>query len=200
MQQLIASYLFQHKTCPLPGLGTLLMQHSPAKSDFLNKTIAAPQSQICFDLKESDADQLVDYIAIKTNSPVLTAIDALGKYCNQLKTELNAGNIAAINMVGSFTASNDGTVQFKPMQLPATLLPAVEAERVIHPEAAHNMLVGDRETTNTAMTEYYTETAVAKNYWWVWALVLAVAGLAALLFYFSNSLFSTSFGNIAPVK
>lgn len=198
MQQLIASYLFQHNTCPLPGLGTLLIKQTAAHGDFLNKTINPPSPRISFENKETDADMLVDYIAAKTNSPVLTAIDALGKYCNQLKSELNAGNIAAINMVGSFTADDGGGLHFKPLQLPAALLPAVEAERVIHPEAEHVMLVGDKETTNTEMTEYYTETAVVKNYWWVWALVLAAVGLLTILLYYNDSLFSTSFGNITP--
>lgn len=200
MQQLIASYLFQHKACPLPGLGTLLIKNTAAKSDFLNKTIAAPLPQISFETKESEADLLVDYIAAKTNSPVLTAIDELGKYCNQLKGELNAGNVAAINMVGSFTADGGGTILFKPIQLPGFTMPAAEAERVIHPEAEHVMLVGDKETTNTEMTEFYTETPVSKNYWWVWALVLAAAGLIALLFYFNGGFFSSSFGNITPVN
>lgn len=200
MQQLIASYLFQYKTCPLPGLGTLVIKPVAAKSDFLSKTIAAPQPQISFETKESDAGALVDYIAAKTNNPVLTAIDGLGRYCNQLKSELNAGNIAAINMVGSFTADSGGAVYFKPLQLPAVLLPSADAERVIHPEAAHVMLVGDKETTNTEMTEYYTEAVVEKDYWWVWALVLAAAGVIALLFYYNDNFFSSSFGNITPVN
>lgn len=199
MQQLIASYLFQYKTCPLPGLGTLFIKHSPAKSDFLSKTIAAPQPLISFETQETDAGSLVDFIAANTKSPVLTAIDVLGKYCNQLKSELNSNNIAAINMVGSFSADAGGRVQFKPSLLPAALLPAVAAERIIHPEAEHNMLVGDKETTNTEMTEYYTETPVVKNYWWVWALVLAAAGIVAVFVYFNNKLASPSFGNIIPV-
>jgi len=38
------------------------------------------------------------------------------------------------------------------------------------------MTVGDIETTNTAMQEYYDETLViAKDYWWVWAIVITVA-------------------------
>ena len=198
MQQLIASYLFQHKTCPLPGLGTLLIKQAAAQGNFLHKTITPPQVYISFENKESEADTLVDYIAAKTNSPVLTAIDALGKYCNQLKSELNSGSTTAINMVGSFTADDTGSIHFKPVQLPAALLPAVDAQRVIHPEAEHVMLVGDKETTNTEMAEYYTETPVAKNYWWVWALVLTVVSLLAILLYYNDPLFSPSFGNITP--
>ena len=200
MQQLIASYLFQYKSCPLPGLGTLYIQNTSASSDFLNKSIAAPQPIISFHTKETDAGSMVDYIAANTKSSVLAAIDALGKYCNQLKSELNANNIAAINMVGSFSADAGGRIQFKSTQLPAALLPPVIAQRVIHPEAEHNMLVGDKETTNTEMTEYYTETPVAKNYWWIWALVLAAAALVTLLVYYNDNLAGSSFGNLTPVN
>lgn len=200
MQQLIASYLFQQKTCPLPGLGTLRIVNKSASGDFLDKTIHAPEPVIEFESREADADALVDYIAAKTNSPVLTAIDTLSRYCNQLKSELNANTIAAINLVGSFSADNGGKIQFKPAQLPAVLLPAVAAERVIHPEAAHAMLVGDKETTSTQMAEYYSEAPAAKNYWWLWAIILGMAALLALLLYYNDAFATSSFGNISPAS
>ncbi len=198
MQQLIASYLFQYKTCPLPGLGTLRIVHKSAAANFPDKTIHAPEPEIVFDHTETDAGTLVDYIAARTNCPVLSAIDSLGKYCNLLKSELNANAIAAINMVGSFSGDAGGEIQFKPAQLPAVLLPAVVAERVVHPEAAHTMLVGDKETTNTQMAEYYAESSVPKNYWWVWAIILGAVALLALLLYYNDAFASSSFGNISP--
>ena len=71
----------------------------------------------------------------------------------------------------------------------------MEAERVIHPQAEHSILVGDKETTNTVMTDYFNEEPVVKDRWWIWAIVLGLAALAILLFYFNDADASSFFGN-----
>lgn len=199
MQQLITSYLFQHKTCPLPGLGTLSVIQSSAESDFLNKQIKAPQPSVIFEGRETEASALVDFIAGKLGIPVMEAIDALGKYCNQLKTDLSNNNVTVINLAGSLSSGAQSKINFKPAQLNPVFLPPVNAERVIHPDAQHTMLVGDKETTNTEMADYYSETTVTKNYWWLWALVLAVLALIGLVLYYNDASFSPGFGNISPL-
>ena len=44
-------------------------------------------------------------------------------------------------------------------------------------------VVGDKETTNVEMTEFFSETTEVKDKWWVGAIVLGVAGLAAVGYY-----------------
>ncbi|MBL0146223.1 MAG: hypothetical protein IPP48_11050 [Chitinophagaceae bacterium] len=63
-------------------------------------------------------------------------------------------------------------------------MPSAHAERVIHEAAEHNMLVGDKETTTTQMTEYYADTSVVKDRWWIWTIILGFGGIAAILFYY----------------
>lgn len=179
-------------------MGTLYIRHKNVTADFLNKNIHPPVPAIEFNTDETDAGALLDYIAAATNSTVMTAIESLGKYCNQLKGELNAKAIATINMVGSFSSGPGGKIQFNPSQLPAGLLPLVHAERVIHPEASHNMLVGDKETTTVQMAEYFTESPAIKDRWWIWAVLLAAAALLAVLLYYNDILSSSTFGNISP--
>jgi hypothetical protein len=196
MQQLIASYLFQHNTCPLPGLGTLNITVGNASADFLNKTITPPPYTINFLPVETAAEMLVDYIAFKNQKTVLEAIDMLGKYCNQLKGEINDGNVAVINSVGSFIADSHHKINFKAAPFSVAFLPAVTAERVIHPEATHSIVVGDKERTNMQMTEYYMEEeAGKKSYGWLWAVLLAVTALIIILIYYSNFFHAAFFGN-----
>ena len=66
MQDQIASYLFQHKTCPLPGLGTLSIFNSGAEADFTNKMFAAPKAFIQFTDNETDPSGLLNYLAVTT--------------------------------------------------------------------------------------------------------------------------------------
>ncbi len=202
MHHLIASYLFQNKTCPLPGLGTLMITTTLAETDFSNTTINAPVPVITFETKDNDAGNLLDYIAAKTSSTVFQAIDQLGQLCNNLKAAAISNNAAVLNGVGDFFTDTSGNINFKPLVLPSSFFYPVKVAWVIHPEAEHHILVGDKETTNTEMTEYFNEeeVPVKKDRWWIWAIVLGVIALLALLFYANGAGISGMVGNAMPVQ
>jgi hypothetical protein len=200
MHHLMASYLFQHKTCPLPGLGTLSVIAGSADGDFVNALIKAPVPAIIFETKETDATVLIDFIAAKTNATVLQSIESLGHLTNSLKAAAITNKPATLNGVGDFFTDEKGRINFRPELLPPAFLPAVKAIRVIHPEAEHQILVGDKETTNTVMTEYFTETPVKKDRWWIWAIVIAAVALLAILFYLNNGMQLSIGGNALPIQ
>lgn len=184
----------------MPGLGTLSVQTGNASTHFLNKTILAPQPAIVFDTKKTEADALLDHIAGKANISIYEAIETLGKFANQLKSAIQSGQPAILNGVGHFSMAGSGAISFEPLPVPDFFLQPVNAERVIHPEAEHAILVGDKESTNTAMTEYYNETTEVKSRWWIWAIVLGVAGIAALVVYMNSAGILSRFGNAMPIK
>lgn len=195
MQNVIAAYLFQNKICPLPGLGTLAITSQPAGYDVVNKSFLPPAVQTDFSTAETDAALLVDYIASRQNCTVITAIELLGKFSNGLKQQLAANGKATIPFAGTLSSNDDGVITFQQYALPAYMQQNIAAEKVVHPEAAHTMLVGDKETTTLKMAEYYTETESPKNYWWVWALVLLAIALAAVFIYLNQHSLSSFFGN-----
>jgi hypothetical protein len=202
MQHLIAEYLFQYKTCPLPGLGTLWVKAGKAETDFLNTSIKAPEPSIIFKSSETEADKLIDFIATKKSINIHQAIETLGQFGNNLKGNIITGNDATLDGIGSFLADGSGNIQFKQAALPTVFLQPVKAQRVIHPQAEHNILVGDTQTTNTEMTEYYSDELIAvhKNRWWIWAIVLGAIALVALLFYINNPGHSSTWGNAISIK
>ncbi len=192
MQNKIASFLFQHKTCPLPGLGTLSVTHTGAEVDFGNKQIHAPKAAIRFDEAETDATALISYLSATTGADAQEAEQALEHFCDGLKT----GEEKTWDSIGSFYVDASGKINFTPEEIPAAFIQPVIAERVIHPDAAHQMLVGDKETTTTVMTELLNEKPEAKDLWWIWAIVLGVISLAVLLIYFTQFKGDTgTFGN-----
>lgn len=199
MHSIIVAYLFQNKTCPLPGMGTLMLISKPAAYDFANKLFLPPEKTTVFNAAETEADLLVDYIAAKQKCSVITAIDELGKYCNGLKQELTKNGKAVIQYAGTLFTDADNVIRFEQTPLPAYLQQPVAAEKVIHPEAAHTMLVGDRETTNLQMAEYYTESPGIKSYWWLWAIILFAIAVAAMLIYINQQTLSSFFGNNSKV-
>ena len=201
MHHLIASYLFQNKNCPLPGLGTLFVSPGKAEVDFLNTIIKAPAPRIVFEAGDSVADNLIDYIAAKTNRSVEQTTGKLLAFCYGLKTATTANKPTTLNGVGNFFIDSSGKINFRSAQLPAAFLQPVKAERVIHPDAEHQILVGDKETTNTLMNEYFSEEVpVKKNRWWIWAIVLAVLALLVILLYLNNAELLSMAGNAMPIQ
>ena len=195
MQNQIASYLFQYKICPLPGLGTLSVLHSGAEADFTNKSIAAPKSFIEFSDAETDATGLLNYLSATLGGSTYEVSEALDHFCDNLRNKITQQPDVQLESVGSFFVDASGKINLKQQELPAAFTQAVFAERVIHPDAEHQILVGDKETTNTIMTEFLAPKSETKDRWWIWAIVLGAIGLIALLIYFTELKGTFPFGN-----
>lgn len=199
MQHFIASYLFQNKTCPLPGLGTLSIINSAAELDFTNKLIASPKTNIQFQQTESDATGLVNYIAASTGSNNYEVTEAMDHFCDDLKNKITKEPGATLDQIGNLVVDRSGKINFKQAELPSAFFQSVVAERVIHPQAEHQILVGDKETTNTVMTEFLTEKPEVRDRWWIWAIVLGAIGLLILLIYFTEANGTSPFGNAIKI-
>jgi nucleoid DNA-binding protein len=195
MQKQIASYLFQNKTCPLPGLGTLSVLHSGAEADFTNKQIAAPKPFIQFENIETSPTGLINYLANATGSDTYEATEALDHFCDNLRKDIVGQPEVKFDGLGNFFIDSKGRISFKPEALPAAFLQPVFAERIIHPDAEHQILVGDKEKTNTQMTEFLAPKAEIKDRWWIWAIVLGALGLTMLIVYFTRFKDTAAFGN-----
>lgn len=199
MQKQIASYLYQHKTCPLPGLGTLSVLNAGAEADFVNKLIAAPRPFIQYINVETNPEGLYAYITSSTNLSRQEATEAVKNFCAELKNKMAAEAGTELEHIGNLYLDANGKINFRQEELPAGFLQPVLSERVIHPQAEHQILVGDRETTNTMMTEFFTEKPEEKNRWWIWAIVLGAIGLLLLLIYFTASNGAYPFGSAIKI-
>lgn len=195
MDQLIAAYLFQHQYCPLGRLGSLSVLASGATSNITDRVIAAPQPLVRYSSTPADTAPLARYIASVTHEDQQTVDSTLDGYIAGLGQQLDAGQPVQLGLVGEWYTDPRGELQFRQIALPGALLPDVKAERVIHPDAAHNMLVGDKETTTTVMTEYFNETPAARDRWWIWALLVAAAAVTIIIIYMNNKQASSFFGN-----
>jgi len=195
MQKQIASYLFQNKTCPLPGFGTLSMFHERAESDFITRSIAAPKPDIRFVNTETDTEGLLNYLAATTGADKYEVTEALDHFCDNLKKEMKDQSKVKLDSIGNFFVNSSGKISFKPEELPVVFLQPVFAERVIHPDAEHQILVGDKEKTNTQMTELLAPKEGVKDRWWIWAVVLGAISLLLVTVYFTEFKGNTAFGN-----
>lgn len=196
MQDLIASYLFHNNTCPLPGMGFLSIIHVPAIVNFSEKKIMAPQPFIQFTEEEINENSFLQYIAAITHHSISESQNILNTFCENLKNEIKLNTSAALQGIGNFYNDGSGKLQFRQEELPTAFLPSVIAERVIHPDAKHSILVGDKETTNIAMTDYFNQEPAKKHRWWIAAIVIVIAAIAVIILYLNDKNHSSFFGSL----
>ena len=198
MQDLIASYLAQKKECSLPLVGNFRIKTKPAELDIANKQIFPPTDEILFN-ENADylSDDLTGYISNLKNITRNEAEEKINNWCLHAKAKLDAGEKIIFNSIGSIQKNAAGTIFFK-RKKSINFYDSVPAERVIHKNAEHAVLVGDRETTSGVMNEYYRDEEITKKklYWKIWAIVLLALALLILGFYFYTHKFSeTTIGN-----
>ena len=194
MQQLIANYLFQYKNCPLPQIGTLHIQSASATSEIGTQKIIPPSHSISFSKDITDYTNLIEFIAANKNISANEAAYQLKNISEEIKN-LKEGQEFAFAGVGVFLRSQNENLIFNQVQTDVSFAQPVYAERVIHPDDSHAILVGDKETDRNTMTEFFTETEpVKKDKWWLWAAALFVISAILILCYLNNKNQNKSFG------
>lgn len=195
MEDLIELYLFKHKMCPLPDIGTLKLFETNAVASLAERKIHAPVHAIRLVDTVMPATDFINFISANKKISFEAAKEMLMKYCGQLQ-RMDAYRETKLPHAGKFYVDADGNLIFKAIEVPKIFLPDVNAERIIHPDASHNIRVGDKERTSTEMTAYYSDTAlISKDKWWIWAILLFVIAIAAILVYISDGNSHTTFGN-----
>ena len=80
-----------------------------------------------------------------------------------------------------------GNITFEP-EATTQLFDPVAVERIVHKNAEHQVLVGDKQTTNTAINGALSiEEKPKREVWKMAAIILFVVGVSVLVFYFYGS-------------
>lgn len=187
----IATFLLKNRSCTLPGIGRLYYNIDEPVYDQADQVMHPPVASVSFAEEGSYSPAFENYISEREQIPVSAAGQAYQQFTDQLY-RLKYGSELIVPSLGSFYADEQGKLQFQGFSFPH-LKPVVPAVRVVHPEASHAILVGDRESDSVEMTEFYhQEEDTGKRKWWIAAIVLFVIASAAILIHYSTN---EGFGN-----
>jgi nucleoid DNA-binding protein len=193
MEELITSYLVQKRECGLPLLGSFKIRQKPAAFDVAGKKISPPGDEIFFsEAGDYLPENLIDYISLTKKISLNDAEQKLHNWCLAEKTKLDSGQKLAFDSIGSLQKNDEGNIFFQRTN-GIFFYQTLPAEKVIHKNDQHAMLVGDRETTSGAMNKFYRDdeiVAAKKPTWKMWALILFIISLLAVCYYFYNNDFS----------
>ncbi len=192
MQDLITSFLIQSKKCSLPGIGKFSITTTPAEADIANKLISPRSDEIIFtDKPEKISEELVKYVSHKKNIDQTEAREKIKGWCRDAKDKLNAGEKIIFETIGALQKNAGNIVLQTEKQF--NFFEAVVAERVIHKNAEHAMLVGDKKTTSVAMNQFLQkEEIIKKSPWKIAAIILFVIAIAILFIHLYAHSFSFS--------
>lgn len=188
MIAVLNSYLVQHKSVSIPGLGTIYVERTPAQSDFVNKQILSPSYHYRFDKYVDSPDKdFFTYLAAQKGIADYEAIKLYSEWAYEFRNKIRNDQAIEWDEVGTLLQDPSGEINFEPKSSITSYLLPVPAVRVIRSNTQHIMLVGDKEVSNVKMSEFLSEeTHVAKESWWIYALIIGAISLVAIFFYFQR--------------
>jgi hypothetical protein len=174
MQELLFKYLAQATTVSLEGLGTLQLVHTPPQYQTVEQTFTAPSQYINFEKNAAiTSPKFIEYVATQKQISNTEAADLIAK---TTKNDWVG--------IGEFKQNELGEDDFIPYNL-NIVTNKIVAEKVIRKEEEHYITVGEQEKTNTEMSAFYNEEInVAQSKWWIAALLIGLATIGYIIFYY----------------
>jgi hypothetical protein len=199
MFEVLNSYLFQHKSISIPGLGTIFLEREPANTDIGSKNFLPPIYYFRFDKYFDAPDKdFFSYLANEKNIPDYEAIKWYNEFSYDIRNRIRMEEDVAWDNVGVLKKDDGGNIVFEPVTGSTPFLKPVAANIVARKEAPHQLLVGDKEVNDEEANELiHPENRPAERQtWWIYALVLAAIACVMLVLHFSANQWRVStFGN-----
>lgn len=192
MTNLLYKYLIIHKQVALPGVGVFKIVRQPAKHDIANKVINPPVLNIQFKPQPATGNNgFLKFLSKEKSLDQTAAINYLNDFAQRLNHNVNSGKPFELPGIGTLRKNANEEVSFEPAHVLTHYLPPAVAEPVVREKVSHEIRVGEAQRTSSQMrpalqdepeTEY-----VRKDYWWIYAIVLAAIGIAAIIYYYNRN-------------
>lgn len=187
MVDLVLRYLSFKKKVSLQGIGTFSVEHLPARLDFPNRLLYAPEYILHYSSSQvSTADeQFENWLQKELNISREEVKTLQQNLTTDFERTLAENGETTLNGLGTFTKDDQQLLHFSSLYETAKGNPVI-AEKVIRKNTTHSVLVGEQEKTSEEMTEILTNPKRKPlNLWWMIALALFLSALIAIL-YFAN--------------
>ncbi len=222
MEEALTSYLLQHKSICIPGLGTIYIERTPAQNDFVNKKIIPPGYHYRFDQYFDQPDKdFFTHLARQQGMADFEAIKWYNEWAYDLRSRLRTAPVSWKD-IGTLRKDENGEVVFEAERVPHTAFKPVKALRIHEwPELPYTsstqieeeisqeeMIAAQQEATeNIPVVEEdfeYPEEIVGRSSadnWWIYAIILGAIALSFIFFYFyGNGAHTITGGSDYPVK
>lgn len=156
----LTKYLLQYRRVCIPHIGTFeIIQQSP-QLRVADQMMTAPVFRTTFRLTDAVPEHQFDFFAVSNSEQKDQVKNDLFLFGQQLKEQIQQGPFEW-NGFGTLKFSGNELV-FEPLVLVLDSLQKIPAEKVIRHNVAHQILVGDQETTTHEMSEVLHKSIVKR--------------------------------------
>jgi hypothetical protein len=177
MQQALYKYLIIHKKLHLPGIGSFTVEEVNSRIDFSRDQLIAPAQVIRFSNEHAPAGHSFhQFIASECHLPETAAVQQF----NDLLYSFRSGEAIQLQGIGKLNKTFANQYSFQPAYETADYLPVLPLREKLPVKQAP---VADTVVNETVVadTEEPEAEDTPKNRWWIWALVIAILAIAAIL-------------------
>lgn len=180
---MIHKYLLQHKKVSIPGIGHFMIETKSASIDVEQNMVHAPQQYISFKSETALADRVFyNFLAKELHIEEIEAIKKFHEFTYQLKSDINHGEGVQFNGIGSLKKQPDGSFVFEAENALENYFANISLPAIInnvHDSPIQHLQLKNENFTDIELTPV-DEAEVKPDYWWIYAIVLAIAGIAAI--------------------
>jgi nucleoid DNA-binding protein len=183
MQQYILPFLAQHYSLTIKDLGTFSVVEDAPSWEAVKQQFTTPETIIKFsNTAEETTEEFINFIATKNKLTIKVANEYIQNAIELFQSDYT-NNKFIINGIG--TLQKKGARELELHQSFTNQYKPITAVKVIRQDAKHTLRVGETETTNLQMQEYYEQGISKKTIgWFTIALLLSIATIGYILFYF----------------
>jgi hypothetical protein len=174
MLDYIYPFLLIHKKLQLAGIGTIQLERVSAAVDASGEKIAAPYEKVSFNAGQGVTDaSFIAWVATIDHLDIDTATSTTQLAVQDLASSIHLQQPVVIAGVGSFSKEGAG-ISFKPH------------EPLYTPQEAIPIPAGLKWSFKKGLFIKELPLSIMDTYWWVAAVLLALAGTLAIVNYYSN--------------
>jgi hypothetical protein len=190
LYELFYKYLILNGRASMPGIGTFGVEQVPATMDFENKKLTPPTQNIKIESYEiaTDTYSLYNYLAKELGVNESEAARRFQEFTHDVEKQIAASGTLLLPGIGNIRKEFSGyvidTETESKQVLPDLWITKTQAATTSLMDVYANVQPSIIKQSNF---DGNSEKLVAKekeDYWWVIAIVLAIMGLGALLYYY----------------
>jgi len=185
MYRALQKFLALYNHLSVPGIGNFSVETIPAHVDFTNRSISSSHKKISFNNDKLPPEKkFYNFIARELDIDEVQAIVKFTDFTDDLQHKLTLNNSIDLKGIGTLTKQSAQVLTFQSIEIPE-YFPPLTAERIIRKNTAHTVRVGEDEKTSDEMIGVLQQSkTIKKDRWWVAATILAVIGIAAIVYYY----------------
>jgi hypothetical protein len=194
MVQYLHKYLVLNRKLSIPDIGNFTIEMKGAKMDNTNGLLFAPSPAIQFKQEQTPpADKFFfDFLAQEMGVDSVVAIKSFHDYLYKMKLMLGTAQGVVLPGLGVMRKEENGYILFTAERNLNEIMPSVKVTEEMHVakkiEVVHHE-DDERDLTNAEVEDIKellgqdSQSSTSDN-WWVYAIILFLMGIGALLFYY----------------